>query len=239
LYREKYLKLLYLLVYIPTMVASTSAVALFDLDGTLTYHDTLMPFLFGYLARRPARLWRLWRLAPALIEYAVRGRDRGRLKSSAIRAVMGGDERAAIDAWAQAYAFGLGPRRKFRAAALATLEAHRAAGDHLVLLSASPDLYVPYVGRALNFERTLCTEVLWAGDRLDGALRTANRHGEEKLRCLERLREQYPNARITAYGNSASDLAHLERADRAVLVNARAAARRLAQRAGIATADWK
>jgi phosphatidylglycerophosphatase C len=239
LYREKYLNLLYLLVYIRTMIVSTSAVALFDLDGTLTYHDTLMPFLAGYLARRPARLLRLWRLAPALIEYAVRGRDRGRLKSRVIRAVMGGDERAAIDAWARAYASRLGPRRKFRAAALATLEAHRAAGDHLVLLSASPDLYVPYVGRALNFERTLCTEVLWAGDRLDGALRTANRHGEEKLRCLETLRGQYPNARVTAYGNSASDLAHLARADRAVLVNAGAAARRRANRAGIATADWK
>jgi phosphatidylglycerophosphatase C len=236
--REKYFNLLYLLVYILTMSASTPAVAVFDLDGTLTFHDTLMPFLAGYLARRPVRLLRLWRLAPALLEYAIRGRDHGRLKSRVIRTVMGGEERAAIDAWARAFASGLGPRRKFRAAALATLEAHRAAGDHLVLLSASPDLYVPYIGRALNFERTLCTEVLWAGDRLDGALRTANRRGEEKLRCLETLREQYPNARVTAYGNSASDLAHLRRADRAVLVNANAAARWLADRAGIATADW-
>ena len=221
------------------MIATISAVALFDLDGTLTYRDTLMPFLAGYLARHPTRLWRLWRLAPALIEYAVRGRDRGRLKSRVIRAVMGGDERASIDAWARAYASGLGARRKYRAAALATLEAHRAAGDHLVLLSASPDLYVPYVGRALNFERTLCTEVLWTGDRLDGALRSANRRGEEKLRCLEILRGQYPNARVTAYGNSASDLAHLARADRAVLVNAGGSARRRARRAGIATANWK
>jgi phosphatidylglycerophosphatase C len=231
--------LLYLLFYIPTMIASTSAVALFDLDGTLTYHDTLMPFLAGYLARHPTRLRRLWRIAPALLEYAVRGRDHGRLKSRVIRAVMGGDERVVIDSWARAFASSLGPRGKFRPAALVTLEAHRAAGDHLVLLSASPDLYVPYIGRALNFERTLCTEVLWAGDRLDGDLRTANRRGEEKLRCLETLRGQYPNARVTAYGNSASDLAHLARADRAVLVNAGAAARRLANRAGIATADWK
>jgi phosphatidylglycerophosphatase C len=226
------------LFYILTMIASTSAVALFDLDGTLTYHDTLMPFLAGYLARRPVRILRLWRLVPAVIEYAVRGRDHGRLKSRAIRAVMGGDERVAIDSWARAFASSLGPLGKFRAAALATLEAHRAAGDHLVLLSASPDLYVPYIGGALNFERTLCTEVLWAGDRLDGTLRTANRRGEEKVRCLETLRGQYPNARVTAYGNSASDLAHLARADRAVLVNAGAAARRLAKRSGIATADW-
>ena len=89
----------------------------------------------------------------------------------------------------------LGPRRVFRPAALAALEAHRAAGDHLVLLSASPDLYVPLIGRLLGFERTLCTELRWRGDRLDGALRTPNRRGEEKLRCLEALRPQYPGRR--------------------------------------------
>ena len=221
------------------MTAPARAVALFDLDGTLTFHDTLMSFLAGYLARRPARLARLWRLLPALFEYAMRGRDRGRLKSRVIRAVMGGEARSAIDDWARAFAAALGPRRKFRPAALAALAAHRAAGDHLVLLSASPDLYVPYIGRELGFERTVCTEVLWRGDRLDGALRSANRRGEEKVRCLEALRQQYPSALVIAYGNSASDLAHLERADRAVLVNAHAGARRLAARAGIPTADWK
>ena len=159
----------------------------------------------------------------------MRGRDRGRLKSRVIRAAMGGEERAAIDAWARAFAAGLGPRGKFRAAALATLEAHRAAGDHLVLLSASPDLYVPCIGRALSFERTLCTEVLWA--RRPARRRVAAPPiGAARKSCAvsRRCAQQYPNARLTAYGNSASDLAHLRRADRAVLVNAGAAARWLA-----------
>jgi phosphatidylglycerophosphatase C len=216
---------------------STSAVALFDLDGTLTFHDTLMPFLGGYLARRPSRVTRLWQLAPALAHYA-RGRDRGRLKSRVIRAVLGGEPRSAIDAWATAYVAQLLPRHKFRAAALAALEAHRAAGDHLVLLSASPDLYVPYVGGSLGFELTLCTELLWAGDRLDGGLKSENRRGEEKLRCLEWLRVRYPGARITAYGNSSSDLAHMKRADHAVLVNGNGDARRRAAQSGIPTAEW-
>ena len=43
----------------------------------------------------------------------------------------------------------------------------------------------------LRFERTVCTGIRWDGERLDGALRTANRRGEEKVRCLERLREEY------------------------------------------------
>jgi phosphatidylglycerophosphatase C len=218
--------------------APAAVVALFDLDGTLTLRDTLLPFLAGYAARHPARLLRLWRFAPALIEYCARGRDRGRLKSRAIRAVMGGERRADIEAWARAFVATLEPRGKFCAMGLETLEAHRAAGDHLVLLSASPDLYVPLIGRMLRFERTLCTQVLWDEERLDGALKSENRHGEEKVRCLEWLRQEYPDARVIAYGNSASDLAHMQRADRAVLVNGNAAARRLAARAGIASADW-
>jgi len=218
---------------------STPSVALFDLDGTLTRRDTLLPFLAGYAVRHPARLLRLWRLAPALIDYWLRDRDRGRLKSRAIRAVMGGDRRELIEAWAEPFVRSLGPHHRFRAAALATVEAHRAAGDHLVLLSASPDLYVPRIGRLLGFERTLCTELLWRGDRLDGGLKTPNRRGEEKLRCLESLRSQYPGAPIVAYGNSDSDLVHMSRADRAVLVNGGGSARRHAAKAGIPVADWR
>ncbi len=217
---------------------STPSVALFDLDGTLTRRDTLLPFLAGYALRHPLRLPRLWRLAPALIGYLVRGRDRGRLKSTVIRAVMGGERRDLIDAWAESFVLALEPHRRFRSDALAALQVHRAAGDHQVLLSASPDLYVPRIGRLLGFERTLCTELKWRGDRLDGALKTPNRRGEEKLRCLESLRSQYPGAPIVAYGNSASDLIHMRRADRAVLVDGSAAARRRATEAGIPVADW-
>ncbi len=218
---------------------STPSVALFDLDGTLTWRDTLLPFLAGSALRHPVRLLRLWRLPPALIGYLLRDRDRGRLKSTLIRAVMGGERRDLIEAWAELFVLELEPRRRFRSGALTVLEAHRAAGDHLVLLSASPDLYVPRIGRLLGFERTLCTELQWQGDRLDGALKTPNRRGEEKLRCLESLRGQYPGAPIVAYGNSASDLIHMRRADRAVLIDGSATARRRATESGIPVADWR
>jgi phosphatidylglycerophosphatase C len=213
-------------------------VALFDLDGTLTHRDTLLPFLAGYLRRHPARLARLWRLGPAVLGYALGGRDRGLLKSCAIRAAMGGDARALVAGWAEQFVADLKPRGAFRATGLAVLEAHRSAGDRLVLLSASPDLYVPLIGRLLGFERTLCTEIRWNGDRLDGALRTPNRRGAEKVSCLEQLREDYAHAPVTAYGNSLSDIPHLALAERALLVNGNAAARRGAARAGIPTGEW-
>jgi phosphatidylglycerophosphatase C len=213
-------------------------VALFDLDGTLTHRDTLLPFLAGYVARHPARLLRLWRLVPAVLGYALGGRDRGLLKSRAIRAAMAGDARIPIERWAERFVAELKPRGAFRATGLAVLEAHRSAGDRLVLLSASPDLYVPLIGRLLGFERTVCTEIRWNGDRLDGALRTPNRQGAEKVRCLEQLREHYTHAAVTAYGNSLSDIPHLALAERALLVNGNAAARRGAARAGIPTGEW-
>lgn len=217
--------------------ASTPWVALFDLDGTLTWHDTLLPFLLGFLRRRPHKALKLWRLPFALARY-WQDRDRGALKSSVIRMIMGGVRRDVIDAWAQAFVEQLEAKQRFRPLALAVVEAHRTAGDHLVLLSASPDLYVPLIGRMLGFERTLCTELEWRGDHLDGRLKTANRRGEEKLVCLTWLREQYRNLPMIAYGNSASDLDHLRQADRALLVNGDGAARRLAARWNIAVSNW-
>jgi phosphatidylglycerophosphatase C len=212
-------------------------VALFDLDGTLTWRDTLLPFLLGFLGRHPHRALGLWRLPFALARY-WQDRDRGALKSRVIRMVMGGERRAVVGAWADAFVNHLKPKQCFRPLALAVVEAHRAAGDRLVLMSASPDLYVPLIGRLLGFERTVCTEVEWQGDRVDGHFTTANRRGEEKLRCMTWLREQYPALPIIAYGNSASDLDHMRHADRALLVNGDDAARRLAAKYDIAVSYW-
>lgn len=211
--------------------------ALFDLDGTLTWRDTLLPFLLGFVRRRPHRGLGLWRLPFALGRY-WQDRDRGMLKSRVIRMLMGGERRSVIDAWAQIFVAGLQAKRRFRPLALAVVEAHRAAGDHLVLMSASPDLYVPLIGRLLGFERTLCTEVAWHGERLDGHLKTPNRRGEEKLRCMTWLRGQYQGLPIIAYGNSASDLDHMRDAERALLVNGDDAARRLAAKWNIAVSYW-
>jgi len=211
----------------------------FDLDGTLTWHDSLLPFLAGYVARHPGRLARLWRLPPAVLRYALGGRDRGILKSQVIKMVMGGDSRARIDAWADDFVASLQGRRFFRPAALAAVAAHRRSGDFLILLSASPDLYVPRIATLLGFDLTVCTEIKWVGDRLDGALRSLNRHGEEKTRVLDDLRARYPGVPITAYGNAASDLPHLCTVNQPLLVNGDAAARRAAAARGVPVDDWR
>lgn len=210
----------------------------FDLDGTITRRDTLAPYAFGFLVRKqPWRLPALLLVLPALLGYAVGLVGRGGLKSAFIRAALGGCRRKSLERWTAAFverlvSHGLFPQ------AVEAVEAHVRAGDHLVLLSASTDLYVPAIAHALGFREVICTGVRWKGERLRGTLTTPNRRGEEKARCVAALRERYPGIQTVAYGNAASDLDHLKLVERGVLVNGSPAARREAVRQGVACVDW-
>lgn len=219
------------------MGSFVTAISVFDLDGTITRRDTFVPYLRGWLRRHPERRRRLTMLAAAT-RYFATGRDRGRLKSDLLRACMGGAGRPEVDAWSNEFVAGL-DAAMLCPGALAAIARHRAAGDRLVLLSASVDLYVPRIGLRLGFDETISTGVAWRDGRLDGGLTTPNRRGEEKRRCIDALRQQFPGARFTAYGNSRSDLPHLVTVDQPVLVNGGRRAVRAAQRLGMRIEDWR
>jgi HAD superfamily phosphoserine phosphatase-like hydrolase len=119
------------------------------------------------------------------------------------------------------------------------IAAHRSEGDALVLMSASVDLYVPAIGKALGFDETLCTPLVWRGEHLDGALADTNLRGAAKTRALKDLRERYPGRKVTAYGNAAGDLGHLCLADRGVLVNGSARTRSAARGLGLECVTWR
>jgi phosphatidylglycerophosphatase C len=211
--------------------------AIFDLDGTITRHDTLVPYVFGFLARNPARLPRLLGFIPAMVRFLF-DRDRGVLKSALIRSTLGNVERARMEAWTESFVTSLLPGGTFRNARERIL-AHRSAGDRLVLMSASPDFYVPRVAAALGFDEVICTRVRWQADRLDGRLLSANCRGAEKSRHLAELYARHPGRKASAYGNSDSDIDHLARVERGVLVNGSRAARREAARRGIHCERWE
>jgi phosphatidylglycerophosphatase C len=211
-------------------------IAIFDLDGTITRHDTLMPLVLRRLSLRPWRLWRLLRVLPAVLRFAV-DRDRGALKQALLRGTLRGTPRAEMAAFAQVFVRDKIANGCFREA-LATVRRHRDAGHHMVLMSASVDFYVPEFGRQLGFDQVISTEVRWEGDRLDGSLISANRRGEEKARCLGELFAQRPDPDTFAYGNSASDLPHLRLVRHGMLVNGSIAARRAAAEMGVSCVDW-
>jgi HAD superfamily hydrolase (TIGR01490 family) len=211
--------------------------AVFDLDGTLTRRDTFLPYLQGWIERHPRRR-RPPLIAAAFGRFIASGRDRGRLKSDLIRACMAGATRLEVREWTETFVVALNDQ-KLNPGALAAIARHRAAGDRLVLLSASVDLYVPAIGVRFGFMESICTGIAWSGDALDGALTTPNRRGAEKRRCIEALRARFPGAEIAAYGNSAPDLEHLAAVEHPLLVNAGRTARRKAAKMGIPTGDWR
>ena len=212
------------------------AIAIFDLDGTITHRDTLFPLVLRHLERRPWRLLRLVVVLPAVLRFAF-DHDRGILKQALLRATMRGAPRAVIDALARDFVRDKIERGCFRDA-LATIRRHRDARHHLVLMSASVDFYVPEFGRQLGFDQVISTEVKWNGDRLDGTLISANRRGEEKARCVRQLFQQHGEDESFAYGNSDSDLPHLRLVKHGQLVNGSLAARRHAAELGVACVDW-
>ncbi len=213
--------------------------AVFDLDGTITRHDTLAPYSLGYVVRkRPWRLPALLLVLPALLGHAIGLVDRGGLKSVFIRATLGGCRRKDLERWTATFVDRLVARGAFPQA-LQAIQAHARAGDHLFLLSASTDLYVPAIAHALGFREVICTGLRWDGERLGGTLTTPNRRGAEKARCLAALRARYPGVPSVAYGNAASDIAHLKLVEQGVLVNGSAAARRAAMGEGISCINWR
>lgn len=172
----------------------------------------------GVFLAKPWRLPRLLAAVPALLGYPLGLVDRGGLKACLARAGCGGLHRVEVARLAAAYATRVVPSRLFPAA-LDAIAAHRAAGDILILLSASPELFVPALGEALGFDIVVCTRLTWHGQQLDGALAGANCRGEEKLVQLQRLKAEHPGLPVTGYGNSPPDLVHLAHCEQAYYVN--------------------
>jgi HAD superfamily hydrolase (TIGR01490 family) len=211
----------------------------FDLDETITRHDTLLPYTLRFMLRhRPWRLLLLLGVVPSVINFLLGRGKEGPIKQAFIKATLGGTSRADIEAWTRRFVPEVLARGTC-ANALEKIAEHRSRGDHLVLMSASTDLYVPAISSELGFDETICTGVRWNGDRLDGSLTTPNRKGEEKARCFTAVREQHPRLTTTAYGNSFTDLPHLRLADHGVLVNGSERSKRAAQEFGVISVTWQ
>jgi HAD superfamily hydrolase (TIGR01490 family) len=211
----------------------------FDLDETITRHDTLLPYAWGFLLRyTPWRIPLMLGVLPAVMAFLLRFCAEGRVKEAFIRCAIGGSRRTTIEGWTARFVTRLIDHQLF-GDALKQIAEHRQRGDYLVLMSASTDLYVPAIAKALGFDETICTGVRWDGDRLNGSLTTANRKGAEKARCFTALVERRPGQTTVAYGNSFTDLPHLRLANHGVLVNGSGKARRAAQSFGVACVDWR
>jgi phosphatidylglycerophosphatase C len=186
-------------------------VAAFDFDGTLTPRDSLVPFLrhaCGDAAVLRAGVRRLPLLAAAGAGWV----SRDRAKEAVLLPLLGGRPVEEVRALAEEYAgrllrSGIDPRMRER------LEWHRRRGDEVVIVSASLELYLAPVGRALGCEAVLATRLeVDAGGRLTGRLAGGNVRGPLKAARLDEWLGGVP-AEVWAYGDSDGDRELLARAD--------------------------
>lgn len=190
-------------------------VAAFDLDGTLTRRDTLLPFLQRLCGttRVMRALVPEWSAVPAAARGAL---DRDAMKSRVLARLLRGWSAVEIEEAAADYATHV-IRARLRPDTTARVEWHQQQGHRLVIVSASPELYVGPIAHTLGFEAALATRLEVVDGRLTGRLAGANVRGPEKVR---RLREYLGEAGITlwAYGDSAGDRELLAAADHATRV---------------------
>lgn len=201
----------------------TGVVAAFDVDGTLTTDDCVVPFLrlvdgtaplIGGVARRGLRA------VPALAR-----RDRDTLKAIAAEATFAGRPIAQIDGLARTFAARVAADR-LRDDTVARLRWHAAQGHAVVLVSASFATYLRPLAEHLapGAEATVgvvATELAVDPDgRCTGELLGGNCRGPAKVERLHAWLDEHHGGRerieLWAYGDSAGDRELLADADHAV-----------------------
>ena len=188
----------------PDIRSQERPLAAFDLDGTLTRRDTLVPFLLRAIGRDRTYRALLASSLPLTRAAALGGPHRDQAKAVVLQRVFGGLPLAPLAEAAESFADHV-VSRALRPDVRARVDWHRQQGHELVLVSASPELYVAPIGRRLGFDAVLATRLeVDADGRLTGRIEGANCRGPEKV---VRLRE-WRGGTLTltyAYGDSAGD----------------------------------
>lgn len=204
------------------MADPTPALVAFDVDGTLTKRDCVIPFLWrvGRVRSIVRGAAAVARLAPAVVH-----RDRDTIKAIGTDAAFRGRRAAEVEELGEAYAADVA-RRWLRPDTTELLLRHLDAGDAVVFVSASFEVYLRPLARRLGVQHVLGARLeVDAHGLLTGRLDGPNCRGPEKVRRLtEWWHSEFGSlapAFITAYGDSPGDRELLAHADVAHWVGGR------------------
>lgn len=221
-----------------------NALAIYDMDRTVTRTGTYTPFLLH--AARAIAPWRL-ALAPlvpfAMAAYGLKLIDRRRMKEVSQHLLIGGRiPRARLAPATESFA-DLMVDTNIHPGARRRIAEDRAAGRRLVLATASYRFYVEPIARRLGFDDVIATgSVLGLDDIVHAKIDGDNNYGPAKLRLVQAwLAAQgidRADAHIRFYSDHVSDAPVLEWADEPFAVNPSKRLRRLAERRGWPVLDW-
>lgn len=193
-------------------ISEKPVVAAFDFDGTITYSDSLFPFL-----QFTSGIWltyaKLFLELPALLGFLGRIIPRQMAKERVLSRFYRGMPIALLQE--QGKSFAQGPiRNLLRPEAMRRFEWHRDQGHRCVLISASIEVYLHPWAKMIGFQDVICSKLEVDGEGIvTGRLNGGNCWGKEKVRRLENLLGNREDYVLHAYGDSRGDKELLEAAD--------------------------
>ncbi|MGH7847224.1 MAG: HAD family hydrolase [Candidatus Binatia bacterium] len=214
--------------------------AIFDVDHTLIPMDSLKSFGLFLWRKNGMALGKLSRFAPALLSWTLGWRNDEELKVSYLRMFLQGMAVTEAGALAREFAQSTLLPSVTREGA-ARIHWHRQERHQVVMLSASPDIYLSFLAEALAADALICTRADQRDGCFTGEIVGANCKGEQKVReLLARYRQEDVDWLSSyAYADSLSDVPILERVGHPVAVNAGGRLKRLAAQRRWRVEQWQ
>ena len=178
--------------------------AAFDVDGTLTRYDTLLPFLAA-VCGRAAVVRTMSRHGLRLVRAMLGlGGERGDVKQAVLTDLLAGRSAAEVREHGERFAARVAARG-LREDTLARWRWHQAQGHQLVMVSASLTDYLEPLGRRLGADAVLASRLeVTADGQLTGRLVGGNCRGPEKVARLQAWLDGREPV-LWAYGDSSGD----------------------------------
>jgi len=209
-------------------------VAVFDFDGTITWADSFIPFLRHveqhFRTRDYKRTWadscipflressgfaKFWLgllvLSPVTLAHVLGLVSNSRAKECVMRFFLAGRTAEQLELAAKSFASSDRLTNLLNPVAMERLAWHQREGHRLLLLSASPELYLRHWAAANGFATTIGTRLEMSEGRATGRMSGLNCHGAEKVRRLEAELGALDQFEIHGYGDSRADLLLLDR----------------------------
>ena len=220
-------------------------ISLYDMDRTITVRGTYTPFLFHMVfARAPWRLISLPLLPFGFAAYGLKLISRGQLKTFNQRMLLGSRPKlSALQPHIERFADNVLRSNRHRKA-IDQIEADRADGRTLVLVTASYELYAEAIARRLGFHHLIGTQIEVDGEgRVLPVIIGENCYDDAKIGRIEHLFAkqgwQRATSHVRAYSDHVSDQAMLEFADEAIATTPTPPLRHMAKQRGWQIVDWR
>ena len=214
--------------------------AVFDVDGTLTRGDSLKWFGWHIFKRGGLKFSYLPGLSLCLSKYLLGLSGAGVLKAAVLRTLLGGtsveEARQQADQFNHQFLF-----KRLHPLGAARIQWHREQNHRIILLSASPEIYLTGFACMIGADTLICTRVVSRDGSLTGELAGENCKGEEKLKRLS----SEPTLRDAdwdqsyGYGNAAEDIHFLRVIGKPTAVNPDRKLRQMALAHGWKIENWR